>query len=81
MFNGLWCDSGRSAGRRQLDAVVILDVFAAFPAVSDQLPADDSFFSFPFSHFFSPQLPIKLPVSNRSLTAQRDKAHVVFLTS
>lgn len=60
MFNGLRCVSGKSAGRRQLDAVVFLaDVFAAFLAVSEQLPvsADDSFFSFSFSLFFYPQLP------------------------
>lgn len=57
MFNGLRCVSGKSAGRRQLDAVVFLaDVFAAFLAVSEQLPvsADDSFLSLsPFSFIHS----------------------------
>lgn len=49
MFSGTCSGTRQTGSQRQLGAVVFLaDVFAAFPAVSDQLPlsTDDFFFFF-----------------------------------
>lgn len=62
--------------QRQLGAVVFLaGVFAAFIAVSEQLPlsADDFFFFFSSPSLLS-TASLKLPASNRSLIAQGDEA-------
>lgn len=76
MFSGTRCGTRQTAGQRQLGAVVFLaGAFAAFLAVSEQLPLSAADFFFFFS---SPSLlstaSLKLPASNRSLTARGAEA-------
>lgn len=74
MFSGTCSGTRQAAAQRQSGAVAFLaGIFAAFLAVSEQMPSSVDFFFLSFLSVLS-TASLKLPASNRSLIAQGDEA-------
>lgn len=74
MFSGTCSGTRQAAAQRQSGAVAFLaGIFAAFLAVSEQMPSSADFFFLSFLSVLS-TASLKLPASNRSLIAQGDEA-------